>query len=44
MITLNNGMEILQIGVGTWTLKDEVAREGLCEEDLADHGGLCPSG
>lgn len=25
MITLNNGMEIPQIGVGTWTLKDEIA-------------------
>lgn len=25
MITQNNGMEIPQIGVGTWTLKDEIA-------------------
>lgn len=24
-IKLNNGMEIPQIGVGTWTLKDEIA-------------------
>lgn len=25
MIRLNNGMEIPQIGVGTWTLRDDVA-------------------
>lgn len=29
MITLNNGMQIPQIGVGTWTLKDETARDNV---------------
>jgi 2,5-diketo-D-gluconate reductase A len=30
MIRLNNNIEIPQIGVGTWTLRDEVARENVC--------------
>lgn len=29
-IKLNNGLEIPQIGVGTWTLRGETARENVC--------------
>ena len=27
---LNNGFEIPQIGVGTWTLRGETARQNVC--------------
>lgn len=27
---LNNGLEIPQIGVGTWTLRGETARQNVC--------------
>ena len=29
-IPLNNGLEIPQIGVGTWTLRGETARQNVC--------------
>lgn len=37
MITLNNGMEIPQIGVGTWTLKDESDRSSPPAEPGREH-------
>lgn len=30
-IRLNNGLEIPQIGVGTWTLRGEMARQNVCQ-------------
>lgn len=30
-MVLNNGIEIPQIGVGTWTLRDDVARQNVCQ-------------
>ena len=30
MIRLNNNIEIPQIGVGTWTLRGETARQNVC--------------
>lgn len=31
MIRLNNNIEIPQIGIGTWTLRGETARQNVCQ-------------
>ncbi len=36
MIRLNNGKEIPQIGVGTWTLRGETARQNVRSNVLND--------
>ena len=37
-IKLNNGLDIPQIGVGTWTLRGDTARQNVC---LALKSGFC---
>ena len=38
MIKLNNGMEIPQIGVGTWTLRDDVVGHEVIQKLAAKYG------